>query len=243
MPPTTTKALTTTQNPSKPRPQTPDWIKYVDPLVEKLVGHYVGSREEQTAQAMVDMMDKQVEKYQLSSQLLGGFLLYVKARRLYKHLGYDSMEQFISSEKIGGIGRTQAYKLMKVAMFTMPPNTLTAPTLAAPVLNAQAGRLLMTPDFVSRIGTERAYAITQRWDKESPEGRQELLDAAEQEDNKGFYNRAYGDESKVSFDVAGDDIMLWQDDVGIKVAELVTLDPVLRSTVLDRLNTVPRARL
>ncbi len=208
------------------------------------MGHYIGSRDEQRAQAIVDLLNKQVDKYQLTSQLLGGYLLYVKARRLYKHLGYDSMEQFITAEKIGGIGRTQAYKLMRVAQFTMPPNTLTAPTLTAPVLmNPQSGRLLMTPDFVSRVGTERAYALAQRWDKETPEGRQELLEAAEQEDNKGFYNRAYGDESKINFEVVGDSIMLWQDEVGTQVATLTTLDPVLRSTLLDRLNTVPRARL
>lgn len=192
---------------------------------------------------MVDLMNKQVDRYQVSSQLIGGFLLYVKAKRLWRYLGYDSMEQFITSEKVGGLGRTQAYKLMKVAQFTMPPNTLTAPALNAPVLNPQSARLLMTPDFVTQIGHERAYALTQKWEQETPDGRKELLDAAVQADSQGFYKRAYGDEDRVSFEVSGDDIILFQDQVGTKVAQLCTLDSVLRSVVLDRLNTVPRAKL
>src|SRR5437763_4590999 len=222
---------------------TPNWIRAVDTQVEKLLGHYIGSREEQTAQAIVDLMNKQVEKYQLSGQLLGGYLLSVRAKRLYKTLGYSSMEEFITSERVGGIGCTRSYQLMKIAQHTAPPNMLSAPTLSAPILNGQTGRLLMSSDFVSKIGIDRAYALAQKWDKSSPEHREELLNAAEHADNKGFFDSAYGDSDKVSFEVTGDVILHWKDSVGTEPAVFKTLDPVIRSDVMDRLNTVPRARL
>ena|SRR2546430_14306093 len=228
---------------AKSQIQTPRWLSYVEPQLEKLLGHYIGNREEQAAQALVDLMNKQVEKFQLSSQLIGGYLLYIRTKRLYKSLGYESMEQFISSEQVGGLGRTQAYKLMKVAQFTLPPNTLAAPQLGAPVLNGSSPQLLMTPDFVTRIGTERAYALTQKWDKSSPEHRAELLEAAENADAKGFFDSAYGNDENVSFEVAGDLIIHWRDSIGTEAAVFKTLDSVIRSELMDRLGTVPRARL
>jgi hypothetical protein len=215
----------------------------MDQETSKRAVKYQGNPREQKAQAARDLANNQAEKLEKDHIDLGGLLLYIRASRLYEPLGYSSMSEFLSCERVGGLGKTQCYKLMDVASVTAPPGVLAAPMLQAPQINPQSAQLTLPAEVVRKIGTERTYALKRRWRESTPEQREELLDAAQNAPSQDFYQAVYGDDDKVTFMLDGDSILLWQHNLGTKVAEITTSDPTLRAALMDRLNLVPRAKL
>lgn len=180
------------------------------------------------------MADSYAEKHELDGLVLGAILNEVRDKGLYKQLGYATIDEFLTCERVGNLGRSQCWVWMDVARVTAPP--IAAPTLKAQVLNTQGSRPLLSPDFVAKAGISRTNAVVKKWSKSTPEQRQELIDSALNSSNKDFYETAYGNgQPKVSFSVTGDSIMLWRDDIGTLVARVMSLDPQDRSELLDKL--------
>jgi hypothetical protein len=224
------------------------WNKALQPQIAQMAnsGHYNGSEEERQAQALRDMANHAAEGHDLASLTLGAMLLVIRNRKLYERLGYSSMREFLQGEKVGNVGKTQLYKYMSVAEITPPGQINAAPLGVMSTLDTSIPRPVLTPGFVAAHGIEKAYAVSQRWEDSTKDQREEmkgLLESPDPASSRELYRVAYGKPDQASFLVQGDEIVLFQDELGTPVAQLLTPDPEVRRLLMDRLNMIPRARL